>query len=126
MYSLRQGGLPEGMLMSDSWVSSLIEFLKKIDNKEAKAVIEAIILSAIHGVKDKRISISEVEIIIFNLDILLFCKESLRDPRLSLIISYGMELDSIHELVGNPEIANACQEIEEILQSRKSISWSDL
>ncbi|MGD2180144.1 hypothetical protein [Lusitaniella coriacea] len=112
--------------MSDSWVSSLIEFLKKIDNKEAKAVIEAIILSAIHGVKDKRISISEVEIIIFNLDILLFCKESLKDPRLSLIISYGMELDSIHELVGNPEIANACQEIEEILQSRKSISWSDL
>jgi len=96
----------------------IIEEIGEIGDTQAKILIAMLALGAVRSIRKKTISINQSEEIVFNLETLIFCEEKLNDTVLSWAISYGMELESIQELVEDPnEINVACGEIEERLNS---------
>src|SRR5262245_31504847 len=94
----------------------LISLLNEIEVEAAKSLIIVIARSAILGVKEGSLSSADCERLIFNLDVLKYCREHIKDKRLYKLISYGMELADIERLVSNPgAVADAYVEMEGIL-----------
>ena len=94
----------------------LISLLNQIEIEAAKLLIIVIARSAILGVKEKSLSPADCERLIFNLDVLTYCGKHIKDKGLYKLISYGMELGDIEQLVSSPgALTNACVEMEGIL-----------
>lgn len=94
----------------------LITLLKQIDQEDAKLLIVAIAKGAISSIKDGGLSIADSERLIFNLDILMYSDKCFNDKALFKVISYGMELEDIEQLVmTHNAVIDACVEIEELL-----------
>jgi Protein of unknown function (DUF3969) len=97
-------------------VVRIIEEIAELESIQAKIMIKMLALGAVKSIRKKTISIAQSEEIVFNLGILSFCEDKLNDSALGDVISYGMELESIDELVEDKnEINSACNEIEEML-----------
>src|SRR5215470_7088720 len=72
--------------------------------------------SAILGIKEGSLSVADCEKLIFNLDVLDYCRKHIKNKRLTKLISYGMELGDIEQLVSKPgAVTEACVEMEGIL-----------
>jgi Protein of unknown function (DUF3969) len=94
----------------------LIEFLRMIKPEEARAIIVMLADGGITGVKSGNMPISQLEKVVFNLDVLLFCKKELKDAKLRKIIEAGMELEDVFELVKAPgELLRACSHVEKMI-----------
>jgi hypothetical protein len=94
----------------------LTEFLRMIKPEEARAIIVMLAQGGIVGVKSGNMPISQLEKVVFNLDVLLFCKKELKDAKLRKIIEAGMELEDVFELVKAPgELLRACSFVEKMI-----------
>src|SRR5215813_8644825 len=94
----------------------LISLFNEIDIEAAKLLIIVIVRSAILSVKEGSLSLADCEKLIFNLDVLKYCGTHIKDKRLYKLISYGMELGDIEQLVSKPgAVTDACVEMEGIL-----------
>jgi hypothetical protein len=90
----------------------LVNCLRELKPAEASVLVAVIAQGVSFGVKSGDISISLAEKIIFNLDILLFCKKELKDRAARTIIETGMELEDVESLVQDPKaIGRACDNI---------------
>ena len=90
----------------------LVNFLRELKPVEARILIAVIAQGVSLGVKSGNMSISLAEKIIFNLDILLFCKKELKDRAVKTIIERGMELEDIDSLVKDSAVmSRACDDI---------------
>jgi hypothetical protein len=94
----------------------LSSLLNEIETMAAKMLIILIARSAISGIKEGSLSPVDCERMIFNLDVLTYCRKYIKDKRLYKLISYGMELGDIERLVSSPgALTDACVEMEGIL-----------
>jgi hypothetical protein len=94
----------------------LISLLNEIEVEAAKSLIIVISRGAIFGVKEGSLSTADCERLIFNLDVSTYCGKHIKDKELYRLISYGMELGDIEQLVNTPgALTEACVEMEEIL-----------
>ena len=94
----------------------LISLFNEIDVEAAKLLIIVIARSAILGVKEGSLSEADCEKLIFNLDVLDYCRKHIKNKRLTKLISYGMELGDIERLISEPgAVTEACVEMEGIL-----------
>ncbi len=94
----------------------LISLFDEVGVEAAKLLIIVIARSAILGIKEGSLSLAYCEKLIFNLDVLKYCGKHIKDKRLYKLISYGMELEDIEQLVSKPgAVTNACIEMEKIL-----------
>lgn len=95
----------------------LISLLNEIEVEAAKLLIIVIASGAILGVKEGSLSLADSEKLIFNLDVLKYCGKHIKDKRLYKLISYGMELGDIEQLVSKPgAVTDACVEMERKLR----------
>ncbi|MBI4582000.1 MAG: DUF3969 family protein [Planctomycetes bacterium] len=86
------------------------------DRRAARWILAWLAADVLRAIRRGQLGIEEAERVIFNLDVLLFCRRHLRDRELSWIVEYGMELSSIERLVGKREkVLDACQVIEDRL-----------
>ena len=96
---------------------ALVPELEKLPRPLARWILASIAEDTVHSIRTRRMAISRAEDIVFNLDVLSFCRGKLRDKNLRWIIEYGMELSDLDRLVGKPsELVKACTEIEERLR----------
>src|SRR5215475_15159010 len=94
----------------------LISLLNEIEVETAKSLIIVIARGAILGIKEGSLSTADCERLIFNLDVLRYCGKHIKDKELYRLISYGMELGDIEQLVSAPgALTRACVEMEGIL-----------
>jgi hypothetical protein len=94
----------------------LVEFLRMIKPQEARTIIVMLAQGGITGIKSGTMPISQLEKVVFNLDVLLFCKKELKDAKLRKIIEAGMELEDVFELVKAPgELLRACSIVERMI-----------
>lgn len=101
----------------------LIDFLRSLRLGEAKSLLIIIAKGVVSEIEEGRISIALAESLIFNLDVLLFCKNELKDAKVRAIIEAGMELEDVEELVKDPAaVSRACKSIQMLINS---ISLSD-
>jgi hypothetical protein len=97
---------------------NIVNILKNVAVSDAKLLLVVIAQGVVQGIKDGNISITLAENIIFNLDILMFCKKRLKDRRLTNIIEIGMELEDIEELiVDKMAVARACTNLQHIIST---------
>lgn len=95
----------------------LVSFLRGLENGEACQILALLIHGAVSGVRTGVSSIPTVENIVFNLEVLLYCRDELRDPTILRLVEYGMELADIAELVPDKDaVVSACLEIEDLLK----------
>jgi len=90
----------------------LANFLNQIDTETARLLLLTTARGVISGVKGGSLSPTDSQQLIFNLDVLLYCKK-IKDKSLYNLIVQGMELRDIEQLVSDPKaVTNACINIE--------------
>lgn len=108
----------------DNWRRvPLDELLKKLETHQAKTVLLSLITGVINLIKADKLSIALGEDIVFNLDVLLFCDNHLKDKALQHAIEYGMELTDVEKFTQSKAAVNtACEEIESSLEAYHVVS----
>lgn len=94
----------------------ITNLLEQLDSQIAKKLIVVIAKGVISSLKEESLTILDSEQLIFNLDVLIYCKTHIQDEELYNLISYGMELEDIENLIKRSEVlVSAYNEIEQRL-----------
>src|SRR5438128_2555063 len=97
----------------------LVPLIEGCAPDQARAVILMLARGAVQWIREDKSRIAIAESMIFYWDILVYCRDRLRDERLTTLISHGMEIDDIdrflpHAPGGVPGICDrVAQRIEE-------------
>lgn len=87
--------------------------LGEIKSKDRKNLLLVLALGATRLVRLSRTHLALAEDVLFNLHTLLYTKRRLRDATIHDVISRGMQLEDVDELVPDPDaLTEACINIE--------------
>lgn len=98
--------------------STILSLLEAIPKPQTKALILSLAFGAVNAIRSHRITFAEAEDLLFNTDTLFYCDDTLKDRELAEIISAGIQLEDALEILGEPAMMKACDDLIEDLRPR--------